>query len=271
LWYEIDNLEYRRLRESRNELLALSLENYLRSLEADDLHDTDVLRFFALWLENVESPNSVEVVEQHLTKVPSWKFVVLMNQLSSRIQQEDNPFQKFLQSLVLRICMQHPYHGMYHIYAGARTPGGKDEGGISRNKAAKSIADRLTKSTAGGTWRRIHSASHYFAKLANAPSKELASKYGKKMSLRHFPEAVKAAETAASQGVPPPTMAVTLRPNGDYSDVPKFSRFEPTIQIASGLSEPKILTVIATDGKPYKQLVGFLVVLTEYQLTCILV
>ena len=55
--------------------------------------------------------------------------------------------------------------------------------------------------------------------------------------------------------VPPATLQVEVRPNMDYADLPRIQRFKSTMSIANGLSAPKIITAIGTDGKPYKQLV----------------
>ena len=255
-WYDIDDLEFQRLRESRNMLLQHSLENYLKALSESDTHDNDVLGFFALWLENADAAIANEAVERNLVNVPSWKFIVLMNQLSSRIQEEGSKFQDLLQSLVLRICTEHPYHGMYHIYAGIKTSGGKDETAISRNAAAKKLVGLLEKSPSKSTWLKISQSNHYFGKLACAAVEDIVKKYGRKVSLRHMEAAVKAGEVAAKVGVPPSTLAIDIQPSGDYKSVPKIVKFDSMIGIATGLSTPKILTAIATDGKPYKQLVG---------------
>ncbi|KAL9090337.1 MAG: hypothetical protein Q9165_005371 [Trypethelium subeluteriae] len=253
-WFAIDDLEYKRLQESRSILLGHSLENYLRTLARSDTHDNDVLRFFALWLENADASITNESVERNLSATPSWKFVVLMNQLSSRIQDDDSEFQSHLQSLVVRICTKHPYHGMYHIYAGMKTPGGKDESAISRNSAAKKLAGRLEKCPSRRIWKKIFQTNECFGKLACSPTESIVKKYGKKFSPRHMPEAVTAAETAAKLGVPPTTMDIEIRPNGNYEDIPKMVKFNSTIQVAGGLSAPMILEVVATDGKIYKQL-----------------
>ncbi|KAI9667274.1 MAG: Serine/threonine-protein kinase tel1 [Bathelium mastoideum] len=253
-WYNIDNLEYERLKHSRNMLLGHSLENYLRALSQSDDYDTDVLRFFALWLENAGSTISNEAVERKLAEVPSWKFAVLMNQLSSRIQDEESKFQSLLHSLVLRICTEHPYHGMYHIYAGMKTPGGEDDSAISRNAAAKKIARLIERSRSRDLWRKICQTNDCFVMLACHPVEELMKAHGKRVSLKQVPAARTAGDVAAKAGVPPATMAIDLRPNGDYGDLPKIVKFDSSIQIAGGLSAPKILKAIGTDGKVYKQL-----------------
>jgi ataxia telangiectasia mutated family protein len=70
--------------------------------------------------------------------------------------------------------------------------------------------------------------------------------------------------------VPPATLQIEVRANCDYSDLPKINRFKSRMSIANGLSAPKIVTAIGTDGKPYKQLVRFLSCLSTYDSVLIL-
>lgn len=73
--------------------------------------------------------------------------------------------------------------------------------------------------------------------------------------------------TVPKLGVPPATLQVEVRPNMDYNDLPRIQRFRSTMSIANGLSAPKILTAIGTDGKPYKQLVSASTIQDLYSLT----
>src|SRR5277367_1250698 len=120
-WLQLDTEEYRRLSASKDELLRQSLENYLLSLTASDGHNNDALRFTALWLEHSEEDIAMDSVSKYLNNVPSRKFASLMNQLTSRLLENADRFQQILFSLILRICVEHPYHGMYQIWAGCRS------------------------------------------------------------------------------------------------------------------------------------------------------
>ena len=54
-WFDLDDREFQRLRDTRQMFLRQSLENYLLCLKACDKYDNDALRFSALWLENYNS------------------------------------------------------------------------------------------------------------------------------------------------------------------------------------------------------------------------
>ena len=113
------------------------------ALSASDEHDNDVLRFYAIWLENTQSELANIVVSRHIDNIASYKFARLMNQLSSRMQADNSLFQQSLCGLVYRICSEHPFHGMHHITAGMHDPGTSHASSRSRHRAAKGIGQKL--------------------------------------------------------------------------------------------------------------------------------
>jgi ataxia telangiectasia mutated family protein len=154
---ELDNIELNRLVKVRGKLIEQCLENFMLALSASDEHDNDALRFFAVWLENAESDLANAAVSRHIDKIASHKFVRLMNQLSSRMQADNSLFQKLLLNLVLRICKEHPFHGMHHITAGVHTPGTNQVASKLRHQAAKQIASQLkTDKVLGNLWYCVY-------------------------------------------------------------------------------------------------------------------
>jgi ataxia telangiectasia mutated family protein len=53
-------------------------------------------------------------------------------------------------------------------------------------------------------------------------------------------------------------MQIELSPSLDYSKVPYMVRLEPQMSIASGVSLPKIITALGSNGARFKQLVRYL-------------
>ncbi len=254
-WFDLDDREFQRLRDSRQAFLRQSLENYLLCLKACDKYDNDALRFSALWLENWESDIANGAVSKHVAQVGSRKFAPLMNQWSSRLLDVQGPFQSLLSSLVLRICIDHPYHGMYQIFAGSKTKGGKDDTALARNAAAQKIVDQL-KDHKGAcpTWMALHNTSISFVRFASDKVDDTKMKSGAKMALKKLGTGQRL-EQDLHQRIPPPTMKVALRADFDYSGVPFIAKYQPEFTVASGISMPKIVTAIGTDGLKYKQLV----------------
>ncbi|KAK1457617.1 phosphatidylinositol 3 [Colletotrichum cuscutae] len=257
LWLGLDEQKLRRMEQTRGEFVRLSLENYLLSLTASDEHNNDALRFTALWLERSEEPETNEAVKKHLDKTPTRKFATLMNQLSSRLQdQPSSPFQKLLIQLVYKICLQHPYHGMYQIWSGTKVKTRKeDQVAVLRLKATEKVASLLQSAkSVAAIWQAIDRTSSYYHRLAvDRDSNKF--KAGQKMALKDVHSAQSLQNALAKYKIPPPTMQLEVSATMDYSNVPIISKLDPQMSIASGVSAPKIITAVGSDGKKYRQLV----------------
>ncbi|KAI0412293.1 phosphatidylinositol 3 [Xylaria grammica] len=252
-WLGLDEQELRRAEQSRDEFVRLSLENYLLSLTASDEYNNDALRFTALWLERATEDYTNEAVRKYIDKVPTRKFAPLMNQLTSRLLDQRSSFQKLLIELVYRICVDHPYHGMYQIWSGTRSkPKKEDEAAQLRKQATETVGKKLAHTEAAtNTWTAIY----YTSKAYHALALEGSYKGGQKIPIRESAAGTTLASSLAKYRIPPPTMQIELLASRDYSSVPLVTKIEPTMTIASGVSAPKIITIIGSNGERFKQLV----------------
>ncbi|MCJ1393539.1 Serine/threonine-protein kinase tel1 [Xylographa bjoerkii] len=254
-WFTLDDREYQRLKDSREAFLAQSLENYLLSLRACDDYDADALRFSALWLEHYENEIANSAVSKYINHVGSRKFAPLMNQWTSRLLDTPTSFQALLSAMVFRICLEHPYHGMYQVFASSKTKGGKDQAALARNAAAVKIVNQLKASRrAAPTWLGVHNSNINFVRFATEKLDEGKHKPGTKVLLRKSPTGLKLEQDIPNLRVPPPTMTIPLRHDSDYGSTPTIVKFQSEFTVASGMSMPKILTAIGSDGRKYKQL-----------------
>ncbi|KXJ94255.1 phosphatidylinositol 3 [Microdochium bolleyi] len=255
-WLELDELELRRVEQSRAEFVKRSLESYLWSLMASDEYNDDALRFSALWLERSGEQSTNDTVYKHITKVPTRKFAPLMNQLTSRLLDNDSLFQKLLADLVYRICVDHPYHGMYQIWSGTKTrTNDKDDFAKSRQSATDKISRRLGKTETSSTiWTAIDKTSKYYHNLATERD---ASRYkaGHKVAIADSTAGKTLGQALAKWRIPPPTAQVELLASRDYSHLPYIVKLESHMSIASGVSAPKIITAVGSNGQRFKQLV----------------
>lgn len=255
-WFNLDDREYQRLKEGREAFLSQSLENYLLGLQACDDYDSDALRFSALWLEHSDSKNANTAVSKHISHVGSRKFASLMNQWTSRLLDVSNDFQTLLSALVFRICLEHPYHGMYQVFASSKTKGGKDQTALARNAAAMNIVTKIKGNRrTGPIWLSVHNSNINFVRFAQEKLDDSKYKPGTKVPLRKSPSGVKLEQDLSTHQIPPPTMKIELRADCDYSGIPLIVRYHTEFSIASGISMPKILTAVASNGRKYKQLV----------------
>lgn len=258
-WLELDEQELRRVEQNRTEFVRLSLENYLLSLMACDDHNNDALRFTALWLERSAEDFTNEAVRKYIDKVATRKFASLMNQLTSRLVDHNNLFQRLLIDLVYRICVDHPYHGMYQIWSGTRSrTNEQDDVAILRQKATKRVSERLAQTdSAAPIWSAIDKTSKAYHVLAMDKGEKSSSRYkaGQKYAIRESTAGSSLASSLAKYHIPPPTMEIELSASRDYSHIPYISKVEPNMSIASGVSAPKIITVVGSNGERFKQLV----------------
>ncbi|CAN9289399.1 unnamed protein product [Alternaria alternata] len=263
-WYDLDNAEYERMRKGREQFLRQCLENYLLSLLASDEYNHDALRVFSLWLEYSDTPLANQAVKAYLKDVPSGKFALLMNQLSSRLQAEENDFQHLLMELVFRICVDHPFHGMHQIFAIQMKVAAtsredvvraKDESAKSRQKAAGGLATALSTDKRGRSyWSSIFQSNEVYHHLAMFKGEKESTQQGRELPLERYKESRELVSKIPKLNVPPATLQIEVRPNMNYSDLPRIAGFKSTMTIANGLSAPKVITAKGTDGRPYKQL-----------------
>ncbi|KFY41352.1 hypothetical protein V495_04972 [Pseudogymnoascus sp. VKM F-4514 (FW-929)] len=245
-WLALDTEEYERLNDGRGQLLRRSLENYLLSLAAWDDHNNDALRFTALWLEHSDEEIVLEAVSKHLSKVATFKFASLANQLTSRLLDTKDDFQVHLLSLVLNICKDHPYHGMYQIWAGMNSnPSANDEIALSRQKATKEVALKLSKSPRSNViWSSIDRISQTYCHFASEREKV---KSGSKIRLSNSPAGSSLNSMLQKNQLPPPTLQIELAADKNYSRLPTMISVDPYFTIASGISAPKIVKGGADD------------------------
>ena len=254
-WFDLDDKEYRRLEASRETLIEHSLENYLNSLRASEKYGNDALRFSTMWLENNENDLANTVVATHMPQVPSRHFARLMNQWTSRLLDKRNLFQDLLFDTIVRICVDHPYHSMYQIFASSKTKGGKDETALARHAAATNVVEELKNTPqAQRLWLSIHNMSVTFVRFAQERLDDPSVKPGAKISLRKSQTGTRVEQDALKIKIPPPTMTVELRADCDYSQVTTIAKFQSEFSVATGISMPKIVTALGTDGRKYKQL-----------------
>ena len=253
-WLRLDNEEYQRQRSIRESYTHLGLKNYLLALSASDEHNISVLRFFAMWLENYDLAKANLAVQGNINGVPSWKFVVITNQLLSRVEKDSSAFQVALQNLVQRLCGDHPYHTLHYLFAATRKPQRRDDTAAqSRWEAASYIRAALSSKGASTTdlLKRWFLADNAYNNLCLSPEPDGRRS---KIEINEFPPAVAMASATVKYRVPPATCSIPLRSDARYEDVIIIERWTPQMNIMSGLSRPKALEARASDGRVYKHL-----------------
>ncbi|KAJ7247652.1 hypothetical protein B0H12DRAFT_1124902 [Mycena haematopus] len=271
-----DQESYQKHNESRQTFLAHAVEMYSRALEASDAFDSDgAIRLCSLWFENFDETacEFQDKVREALDRVPSHKLVFLAHQLSARLSKTAGPTknQENLESVVLRMCLDHPFHSLYQVY-----------GLLPYNPPGAVIADSNRRqsgrhNTPGATppppprsaqaVARSEAASDIFARLRADPRSEQrvrdvelvasACLAWAKFPIVKTPLDPKHAAHPKSKQVPIPAEQPIRRLAGVRVPVLTYPpALDPTLnfETAGGINLPKICKCVGSDGARYKQL-----------------
>ncbi|RDB20837.1 Serine/threonine-protein kinase TEL1 [Hypsizygus marmoreus] len=253
--------------------LKESIGMYSRCLQASDAFDGDAaIRLCSLWFANFddEGTSLQEEVQRALERVPSRKFIFLAHQLSARISKclsgPTPKNQQCLQSLVLRMCYEHPFHSLYQVYClqpdsgVAASSQRRHSSRISppstqseRSAAAGDIFDQLRADPrSGGRVRDIERLATVCMEWAKYPIKPAK---GQTLPKGDLP-VPKDASIGRISGlrVPVLTHHTPLDATMRYDDCPWIDHYESTFTTAGGNNLPKIINCYGTDGVKYKQL-----------------
>ncbi|KAK7204263.1 hypothetical protein BZA70DRAFT_188222 [Myxozyma melibiosi] len=255
--FESDDAEYQRLLKLRETFSQFSIEFYLKSITASDKYDDDSFRFCSLWLENSDDGPANISAQSHLPAVPSAKLASWINQLSSRLSSEGNSlFQTTLAALIVKLCVHHPYHCLYQIYAlkNSADDSAEDQSAISRAKAAEAIWSNLE--TRKGYFKQYAEPVATFSRKADKLARHVFSdRERKNVTVDMFPESAWWKLALKDLKLPSPTMNIAIRKDHDYSNIPKMVGISSKVYLASGLSRPKACSFTAEDGTVYKMLI----------------
>ncbi|RCK57466.1 Serine/threonine-protein kinase TEL1 [Candida viswanathii] len=227
-----------------------AVEYYLKSISVSDFHEGNLDKFFALWLEQAGNEQLHKNLEKELLNLPSYKLISWCPQLVSRLTTERTVFQETLKRLIYNMCMDHPHHSLYLLIALRLQKAAEAKTDLlnPRRLAADSIWDKLAanKDYVQKTLATIDGFVHKSIQLAAAKANKSRGADLTKLScggywLHDLP------------GIPPPTKTIKVDPTKKYDHVPVLAQAESRISIAtSGISMPKIVTFLLSDGTEHK-------------------
>ena len=278
--------------QSLRDHLCLAMQAYVSVLSvAGAGHGGDmsrhVFRWISLWFSNcTEGKEDVEVnaiVDKAIGKIPTFRFIPLTSQIFAQLEEiGESPFQKTLQTLVQKMCTDHPYHCLVQLISVCN---GKEVGsGVSgRNakvflenlssskvNAALEIANKLKRDAPTYVGELLDSYQilmNAYISLANFPTAELVQKGQiKGIALAHASKNHRLDKCLARRSQCPPcilTKPPPLRSGADYGDGvddpiggERIQGFDAKFSITdSGLHRPKIVICLGTKGGKFRQLV----------------
>lgn len=97
----IDKMEVQSIDNEKSKYLSLAITNYLKiSYISDEFNDRTVFRIISLWFANKGNADITEVVRTELPKIPSYKFVPALPQISARIANGDESFHRLIADIM---------------------------------------------------------------------------------------------------------------------------------------------------------------------------
>ena len=247
--------------------VKMALRMYAGALMLSNEYDDSTTRLCSLWLQHDDSEEINKAFAGALDRVPSHKFIFLGPQLAAKLDRPKTPtaFNTALNSLVLRISRQHPYHILYQIItlaSGMSLPSTSrrmsDSGAEGRGPAALGILATLAADNGNSVARDAASQMNRFAEASiswchyKEPNRDAGSFSGRDIKL---PSNCK---LGTLQGLKIPI--ATLPPPIDlvykYASVPTLHRYRSKYSVLGGLHKPKKMEVVDSQGKIYSQLVS---------------
>lgn len=274
---------------AQSELLKHAMVMSARAVVTSDLYDESLLRFTSLWFENADNQWLNEALEGELKQIPSWKFVDLAHQISSRLSRliptQANPrdvFHQLIHHTMYRICRDHPFQTLYALYAMRsvgvengesvvesfrRGQAGESSQGISmsqilRAAAADDIWGNLMVHPEPQQQSQLSSMAYAcdaYVEWAKFDLRSKGTKYYSGGAIKkgdlHMPKPIDVRLSGIRDlDAPVATAEVPIDKTGQYARFVSVKFYLPTFTTAGGVHLPKIVTCVGSDGKFYKQL-----------------
>jgi len=262
--------ELREACDNRRNYVVKAIEFYLKAVAAGGNTDleSEIDRFCGLWLEN----SDVLINRSVLNAVPAYQFVSWTNQLSSRLLEEKSTFQSTLGELLVRVCLRHPFHCLYQMKSLRMRGESGDAASQSRGRAAERLWKTLAKYHKK-FWVKRGSTEGKVVQLGDGDilgSIDSLCETAAEMARTHIGTAGKSVRMASIPGgewwlnvlpgrfVPSPVSRLSVEKVSAY-EVGKMAVIADVIPkvttATSGLSRPKVLTVILSTGEKQKILI----------------
>ncbi|CAM9385384.1 unnamed protein product [Chrysoparadoxa australica] len=273
----IDKNQHKTLEDSIKRYLVEALGNYEKVLQlSTEANTRAVFKIISLWFDNVENEEVTRKMSDIVESAPSYKFIPLSYQISSRIASGSKAFSELLDRLVRKLCKEHPHHVLPKLFAlanGDKVSGkgaAQFKANVSTEKIDAARAILRSLEAGGGELQELIGSMrlllHAYIKfaMADTTSLENAKKWitfkDIKLSGLHslenclWPTRGVGSRFAAMPAVL--TKPPAVQPSGQYKDVLKVKGFDSGFTVtAAGIHRPKIILCQGTDGNNYKQLV----------------
>ncbi|XP_078038484.1 serine/threonine-protein kinase tefu [Augochlora pura] len=252
-----DAAELEHIEKERNNYLTLALQYYLLVLQESEDYNLLIFRVVALWLDNVNQKEVNNLLNEILTKIPSFKFIPLIPQLAAHISNVSNAFSEKIYLIMERCALEHPHHTLPVLLALKNLYGDYEYNTTRMSKTveprvlgAQKLLQKLTKTKIRSILDEMDKLSHSLVMLANLATS--SNKHGLMISIPKNQEILKVKNF---NNVLVPTLTLNVQPCQNYNDIIGISTYKETYETVGGLNTPKKIICIGTDGISRYQLV----------------
>uniref|UniRef100_A0A146KLL5 Serine/threonine-protein kinase ATM n=2 Tax=Lygus hesperus TaxID=30085 RepID=A0A146KLL5_LYGHE len=256
--------ELQSLEKSCSVYLRLATELYMKCLILgnDEGNDLKVFRLVSLCLDNQSSDSLMRNVENLIQNIPSYKFLIVLNQLIVRLTDAPSRFNKLLINIIKKCSTEHPHHSLPLVLALANsyldetftsTAGDRNKRSVDilepRIKVVRNIVAELERDESlGGLLREMTALVTAYVSMANFPIGD------KKPGDYKLPSSEPLSKIK-NLSVPCLTANISVKKNGKYTNLPEIIEFKRTYGLVGGINSPKKLCCLCSDGLEYVQLV----------------
>ena len=240
---EIDRKEVDAVQQQVKVAAKSAVLYYLRGAINDPSDNVlSIFRIISIWMANLKSPLIQEMLSLNIEKIPSYKFLVALPQITVRLNDNDNDkSNKLLKDLVARCAVQHPHHTLPLILAlvnsYADTPNDKNNQDEPRVIGAKKLWKTLKKvSTLPSTIKQMEQMSAALIDLANQKCDKMLSNH-QVLSLKNLDH------------IQCPTLEIPIIKDGNYQNcVTSVVQWLPKFNLVGGINAPKKIYCLCSDG-----------------------
>ncbi|AGO13593.1 AaceriAGL287Wp [[Ashbya] aceris (nom. inval.)] len=245
---------YNQLRDQRELFVTNALLFFTQTLQYDDLYDGEVIdQFCGLWFEYSNDDNISGKLLLNLQKIPEYKLLPWINQMASKLADNETPFQKTLRAAMVRILLKLPYDSLYVLIGMSLTgsrQNAKDPGSQSRLMAVESLLKEVSKNDYGSYATKYLLPVREFCEMSVSLACQKFTQNTRKIQLNNLKIGAYWLKQLKSRQLPLPTAQFSVSyQRGDSNSRPYITQVDPDVRIASsGLSLPKIVTFTLSDG-----------------------
>jgi serine-protein kinase ATM len=243
---DIDDNEIKSVNKQKKQAAGNAMYYYLRGAMNDPNDNVlSIFRIISIWLANLDNDTILKMLNESLLKIPSYKFIVALPQLTVRLNEKTDDYSnKLLMKLLEKCAIDHPHHTLPLILAlvNSYADGPDNVKEEPRVVGAKIVWKKLMKNVnLSGTMTQMEKVSVALIDLAN------------RECIRKMPDHVLLMKHL--KYVQCPTLDIPIVKDCNYSGfVTSIVQWEPQIESVGGINAPKKIACLCADGVSRPQL-----------------